>query len=48
MMIDRFTAAGFEVTVHPTQERGDAIAQAKQVCDSGLYDILVCLSLIHI
>ena len=42
MMIDRFTAAGFEVTVHPTQERGDAIAQAKQVCDSGLYDILVC------
>ena len=29
MIIDKFTAAGFQVTVHPTQDRGDATACAK-------------------
>ncbi len=42
MIIDRFTAAGYQVTVHPTQCRGDAITQAKAVCDAGTYDLLVC------
>lgn len=42
MIIDKFTAAGFQVTVHPTQERGDAITSAKAACDAGCYDILVC------
>lgn len=42
MIIDRFTAAGLEVTVHPTQERGDAIKCAKNVCNCKDYDLLVC------
>lgn len=42
MILDRFTAAGFQVTVHPTQERGDATVCAKLACDAGYYDILVC------
>lgn len=42
MIIDKFTAAGFQVTVHPTQDRGDATACAKLACDAGCYDILVC------
>ncbi|MFR6397820.1 diacylglycerol/lipid kinase family protein [Ruminococcus sp.] len=42
MIIDKFTAAGFQVTVHPTQDRGDATVCAKQACDAGCYDILVC------
>lgn len=42
MIVDRFTAAGFQVTVHPTQERGDATICAKEACDAGCYDILVC------
>ena len=29
MIIDKFTAAGFQVTVHPTQDRGDATACAQ-------------------
>ena len=40
MIIDKFTAAGFQVTVHPTQDRGDATACAKLACDAGCYDIL--------
>ncbi len=42
MIVDKFTAAGYEVTIHPTQERGDATACAKAACDSGMYDVLVC------
>ncbi len=42
MILDRFTAAGYQVTVHPTQDRGDATACAKRACDSGCYDLLVC------
>ncbi len=42
MILDRFTAAGYQVTVHPTQERGDAIERAKEACHMGFYDLLVC------
>lgn len=42
MILDRFTSAGFQVTVHPTQKRGDATECAKAACDAGCYDILVC------
>lgn len=42
MILDRFTASGFQVTVHPTQNRGDATVCARQACDAGCYDILVC------
>ena len=42
MIIDRFTAAGFQVTVHPTQEQGDATIRAKEACDTKKYDRLVC------
>lgn len=42
MILDRFTAAGYQVTVHPTQKRGDATVCAKMACDAGCYDILVC------
>ena len=35
MIIDKFTAAGFQVTVHPTQDRGDATACAKLACGKG-------------
>ncbi len=41
-IIDQFTANDFQVTVHPTQEPGDAIRCAKAACDAGIYDILVC------
>ena len=43
MIIDKFTAAGFQVTVHPTQDRGDATVCAKQACDAGCYDIQGCM-----
>ncbi len=42
MILDKFTAAGYEVTIHPTQDRGDAIICAKEACDCGRYDVLVC------
>lgn len=42
MILDRFTAAGYQVTAHPTQSRGDATICAKRACDAGCYDILVC------
>lgn len=40
-IIDIFTQAGFEVTVHPTGSRGDATETAKYACESN-FDILVC------
>lgn len=42
MILDRFTAAGYQVTVHPTQSRGDAIICAQNACDSQAYELLVC------
>lgn len=42
IILDRFTAAGYQVTMHSTQYRGDATACAKLACDSGCYDLLVC------
>lgn len=42
IILDHFTSAGYQVTVHPTQYRGDATACAKMVCDSGCYDLIVC------
>lgn len=42
MILDRFTAVDFQVTIHPTQSQGDAIQCAKYACDAGFYDILVC------
>ncbi len=41
MVIDRFTAAGFEVTVRPTQDRMDASAAAEYACGQG-FDLIVC------
>lgn len=39
-IIDIFTKAGYEVTVHPTQKRGDAIEQLKYRRPD--YDLIVC------
>ena len=41
-VIDRFTAAGFQVTVRTTQCRKDATAAAEYACLTGEYDLLVC------
>lgn len=38
---DMFTKADFEVTVRPTQCRGDAAKSAKYACESG-FDMIVC------
>ena len=40
-IIDRFTAAGYEVTVHPTQCQGDGIAAAQYACENNL-DMIIC------
>ncbi|MBQ8724700.1 MAG: YegS/Rv2252/BmrU family lipid kinase [Oscillospiraceae bacterium] len=40
-IIDRFTAAGFEVTVHPTQCQGDGTAAAQYACENG-FDLVIC------
>lgn len=40
-IINMFTEAGFEVTVHPTQEKGDGISAAEYACESD-FDILIC------
>lgn len=41
-VIDRFTAAGYEVTVRTTQARMDACAAAEYACLSGAFDLIVC------
>lgn len=41
-VIDRFTAAGFQVTIRTTQGSKDATAAAEYACLSGEYDLLVC------
>ena len=41
-VIDRFTAAGYQVTVRTTQCRNDATAAAEFACLTGEYDLLVC------
>ena len=40
-IIDRFTAEGAEVTVHPTQHPGDGSASAQYACKNG-FDLIVC------
>ncbi|MBR6985283.1 MAG: YegS/Rv2252/BmrU family lipid kinase [Ruminococcus sp.] len=40
-IIDLFTKAGYEVTVHITQNSMDASVKAKYACENG-FDILVC------
>ena len=40
-IIDRFTAAGAEVTVHPTQYAGDGAVSAAYACEKG-FDLIVC------
>lgn len=40
-IIDIFTKAGFEVTVHTTQSRCDGTTKAKYACESG-FDMIVC------
>ena len=40
-LLDQFTAAGYEVTVHPTQRQGDGIVSAKYACEHE-FDLLVC------
>ncbi|MBQ8923073.1 MAG: YegS/Rv2252/BmrU family lipid kinase [Oscillospiraceae bacterium] len=41
-VLNIFTAAGYEVTVRPTQGRRDATAAAEYACLSGKYDLIVC------
>lgn len=41
-VIDRFTAAGYQVTVRTTQGPKDATAAAEYACLTGEYDLLVC------
>lgn len=41
-VIDRFTAAGYEVTVRTTQARMDACAAAEYACLSNRFDLIVC------
>ena len=40
-VINEFTKEGYEVTVHPTQSRGDAADAALYACDKQ-YDLIVC------
>lgn len=40
-ILNQFTKASYEVTVHPTQFIGDAMQCAKNVCDSEQYDLIV-------
>ena len=40
-IIDIFTKAGFEVTVYPTQAKGDGLTAVKEQ-KQGAYDIIVC------
>ncbi len=40
-IIDLFTKAGYEVTVHITQNSTDASVKAKYACENG-FDVLVC------
>ena len=46
-LLDQFTAAGYEVTVHPTQRQGDGIVSAKYACEHG-FDLLVCAGVQHL
>ncbi len=39
-ILNLFTAAGYDVVVHPTQSRGDAVKTVKRLAD--LVDIVVC------
>ncbi|MCQ2408476.1 MAG: YegS/Rv2252/BmrU family lipid kinase [Oscillospiraceae bacterium] len=41
-VIDKFTAAGYEVTVRTTQGCRDATAAAEYACLAGNYDLIVC------
>ncbi len=41
-IVNRFTEAGFEVTVHPTQCQGDGITASQYACGSGTFDLIVC------
>ncbi len=40
-IIDRFTAAGYEITVHTTQCQGDGINAAQYACENN-FDIVIC------
>ncbi|MGN0140908.1 MAG: diacylglycerol/lipid kinase family protein [Roseburia sp.] len=39
-IVDTMVKAGYEVTVYPTQARGDAITKVE--CEAGNYDLVVC------
>ena len=41
-IIDIFTKAGFEVTIHTTQSRSDGTSRAKYACESKKFDMIVC------
>ena len=41
-VIDKMTKAGYEVTVHPTQDKLDAMHMATKAADSGRYDYIFC------
>lgn len=41
MIVDHFTKYGYDVTVHPTQEKLDASNSAEYACNNG-YDLIVC------
>lgn len=40
-IINEFTKAGYEMTVHPTQKSGDAVEAASYACRGG-FDLIVC------
>ncbi len=40
-IVDEFTKAGYEVTIHTTQGSSDAVTAAEYACKEG-YDLLVC------
>ena len=41
-VIDMMTKAGYEVTVHPTQGKSDAMHMAARAADSGRFDYIFC------
>lgn len=41
-VIDKMTKAGYEVAVHPTQEKLDAMHMASKAADSGRFDYVFC------
>lgn len=41
-VVDILTKSGMETTIYSTQSRGDATVRAKEACESGKYDYILC------